>query len=339
MADGKEKRELNRFVGRALLACWPLLLLVAAYWIIDPFNVIGPFDPTSTMRDKTEPYNRCHQAVEAYANHRDSVPFNAFLLGSSRTIYYSIDSWKNYLPADAECFHFDAAWETLDGMLDKIEYVQNHGDRIKYAILEFHADQFNDVEHDEVVYRQDYRLSHADNFFAYHYKHFMSALNMKFIKVYAAYMITGKMVDNKEVRVFESPMLSYDPVRNEIDYRNFDHELDADSMAYFRKYAELYQKAEADSVVPPMSARAVDTLRRIKQRLDADSTDYQVILGPTYYRRVNCASDIRLLREIFGSDRVHVFQHYAIDRQSNFYDNIHYRYAVADSLMSLVYGE
>lgn len=335
----KERKQLNRFVKRTLLACLPLLAIVVTYIAIDPFNVIWSFNPMDKVAEKSEPFNRSRLAVEAYLNHRDSVDYNAFLFGSSRTIYYSVDEWKRHLPDDAVCFHFDAAWETLEGMLDKMDLIKEKGDRIKYAILEFHADQFADTAHAEIPYRQDFRLRHSENVFAYHFRHFMSALNTDFLKVYIPYLFTGKMEDTEENKVFESPMRGYDPVKNEIDYRNFDDEIDTDSTAYFNRYSRHYQKAAVDSVVPRMSDERIALLREMRRRLNADSTDYRVILGPSFYRHVNNSTDVALLRRIFGVKRVYDFQHLGVESQSNFYDNIHYRYFIADSIMTMVYGK
>ncbi|MBO7382798.1 MAG: hypothetical protein J6U03_05445 [Muribaculaceae bacterium] len=46
-----------------------------------------------------------------------------------------------------------------------------------------------------------------------------------------------------------------------------------------------------------------------------------------------------MLRRIFGVKRVYDFQHLGVESQSNFYDNIHYRYFIADSIMTMVYGK
>lgn len=335
----KERKQLNRFVTRTALACAPLFALIAVYFILDPFNVIGQFNPMDKMGEKSAPFSRSHQSVEAYVANRDSVGYNAFIFGSSRAIYYPVATWRRYLPGDARCVHMDAAWETLEGMLDKLELIQNRGDRIKYAILEFHPDQFADSAHIEVPYRQDYRLRHSYSLPEYHYRYFMSMLNTDFLKAYLPFLFAGRINEGYDNVVFESKMQGYDPISNEYDYRNFDREIDTDSLDYFTRHAKFYQSAIADSVVPNISADRFAVLKLIQQRLRADNTDYHIVLGPTFYRRVNNPADIRRLRELFGAERVHDFQHLGVESQANFYDSIHYRYFIADSIMSMIYDK
>ena len=337
MMEKKEKKQLNRFVKRTILACVPLFVLIALYFLLDPFNVIGPFNPMDKMGEKSASFSRSHQSVEAYLNNRDSVGFNAFIFGSSRAIYYPVATLQRLLPADARAMHMDAAWETLEGMLDKIELIQSRGDRIKYAILEFHADQFADSAHIEVPYRQDYRLRHAYSLPEYHYRYFMSMLNTDFLKAYLPYLFTGRINEGYDNVVFESKMQGYDPITNEYDYRNFDSEIDTDSTDYFARRAKFYQPSMTDSVVAPLTPDRWALLSLIQSRLAADSADYHVILGPTFYRHMTPPADIQRLRDIFGADRVHDFQHLGVESQANFYDSIHYRYFIADSIMSKIY--
>ncbi len=336
------KQSLNRFVGRCLIAALPLLALLIIYIILDPFKVLNPqLEPNGSI----VPYNKGLISLSTYYRQRTELKYNAFIFGSSRTIYYRADDWARHLPAEASIMHFDASSETIDGILQKMQYIHHRGDSIKYALIEFAPWSFETQPSDALPFRTPPQLT-SDIPLDFLISYFRDFMRRDFIRCYAIYQLTGKTVEFGDKRVFANSTFDYDSITNECISDSIENLLNSNPSLYYRNRftPEEYAIMTARDSIPPVYPRSItmelaEKLWQIAFILHDHHTDYRVIVGPDWKRNIINPNDLATLQCIFGIRHVHDFSNYpeATDTIINFYDHTHYRPHVAKAIIDSIY--
>ena len=335
-------KSINKFVVRFFIATIPLILLLVAYICLDPFMVITPIMPEY---GHILPCNKALISLQAYENGRHQNHYNAFIFGSSRSIYYLAKDWSEHLPSDASIIHMDAATETTEGILLKMRYIEEKGDTIQYALIEFAPWSFSSKVQDATSYRTPYQLDGSSPI-VFHWKYFRDFLQRDFIKTYSMYLLTGSMVERGKHKIFSRYSFEYDATTNECFDASFDKMLTSIHEVYLKirfTPQELAVEFARDSI-PPTLPQAIDApqeemLKEMRRIFDRHNTDYRIIIGPNWQREIISPHDLKILQTIFPSDRVHDFclYHEATDSINNFYDHTHYRPKIAKAILDSIY--
>ena len=113
----------------------PVVIIVCYYIIADPFALIWHYDvffPEDGGSKTGRDYD--YVSVCTFDNYNDSLLYNSFLFGNSKSRYYKVENWKKHLDSTAVCYHMDASNETLEGVWLKVKYVSQKA-QIKNCLL------------------------------------------------------------------------------------------------------------------------------------------------------------------------------------------------------------
>ncbi|MCC6400502.1 MAG: hypothetical protein IT227_07045 [Flavobacteriales bacterium] len=332
---------MKRLLLRSLPIAVPVLSIVASYFITDPFRVLRTYrDPTKNC---VVSLNKDHIGTTAYLTLKDSMHYDAFLFGSSRTMAFRFTDWRTYLPAEAVPFAFDANKESLFGIRGKVRLIRSTGGRIAHALLlicPLHT--FAPMKNSsDALYIKDPRVS-GESRYAFH-KTMLSAYfsNLFFVK-YLDHRLTGRkrpyMLD---VLTFTNSH-SFDPISME---RGIPVEtiIEADPERYYRENADLFPERAATAVqsYPAMIApEHVHALREVRGAFDRDGTRYAIVISPLYDQKRIDAKDLAVLRAIFGAE--HVFDHSGVNEYTsdvhNYFESSHFRPSVGRRILEEIHA-
>lgn len=334
MKDGS----INKFVIKTFLATIPLVALLLLYIIVDPFAVVRSHKPCPAF-GSVYPFNKGYISTCAYIENREARNYNAFILGSSRTIFFRATDWSKHIGADARIFHFDASNETPEGIYLKLKFIDEHGDSIKYAVIEMPGIFFSD-RNEYISYRVPWQLDgyiYAPDF---HYYYFNRFLDWSMFKCIFNHKFTGKIPegeDTKKVVFMNTVIDGYDTTTNE---------------TYFNARDSLYAHNPEKGLSPIYNpilfhyteCIATEThysfLRKIRSIFDKHRTDYKVILGPMGDYSILREEEKQVIMSIFGKEKVCDLSTFpaAYDGTMTFYDNLHFTPTIGKKMLETAYS-
>lgn len=329
---------INKFVIKTLLATIPLVALLLLYIIIDPFAVVRSHQPCPAF-GSVFPFNKGYLSTCAYIENRETQHYNAFILGSSRTIYFRTSDWAKHIGADARIFHFDASNETPEGIYLKLRFIDEQGDSIKYAVMEMPGIFFTDRS-EYISYRIPWQL---DGFlFApeFHYYYLNRFLDWSMFKCIFNYKFTGKFPegeDTKKVRFLNTVIDGYDAATNETYFTTRDF-----------LYAQNPEKGMCPVFDPILfhttnciaTQAHISFLREIRRIFDKHGTDYKIILGPMGDYSVLREEDKQVIISIFGKENICDLSNFApaFDGTMTFFDNLHFTPEIGKKMLETAYS-
>ncbi|MFN5296255.1 MAG: hypothetical protein ACK5BL_12055, partial [Flavobacteriales bacterium] len=134
---------MKNIVLRALLFFAPILGVIALYIYLDPFKLVGLKSNYKPMGQPVSvPLNQNRVSAGTFLFYKDSLHYNSFIFGSSRSMFYEIHDWVPYLDASASCLHFDASAETLEGILHKVQFIDREGGDFRNVLFILDVDIF-----------------------------------------------------------------------------------------------------------------------------------------------------------------------------------------------------
>jgi len=303
---------MRRFVLRTLLALAPVLVAVAVYVVKDPFHVVHPYSghaytPGDTLALTV---NTGYVTVESYKYYNANQHYDSFIMGSSLSGYYRIDDWRHHLPAGAHACHFNASRETLQGILNKLRYLTSHGATIRHTLIVMEDEMLkrNPLD-DDILYVQHPQTTSGVSWWKFHQLYF-NAWRRPAIALYT--LFPSLMTQ----RVLQQGYATTD-IPNRIEPYNESYYGWADSLIavnpeafYTPQHLAKYQLPDKlmpcpDKITPTVEQRLHD----IAAVLHEQGTDYQIIIPPHYGYEPVSDNDLLVLRQIFGSGRVHDFSH------------------------------
>ena len=282
----------------------PLVLLIVAYVVTDPFKMLRPFS-----LDYCSDLNRDYLSSELFLRNDSRYHYDSFIFGSSRCCGLNSYHWGHYLPEGARPFLFQAWGETLTGMVQKIDYIDNNGNEINNVILLFDIPgTFRERQLSQnVPVIKDYRFS-GQSPLAFHASLFCGFVQRPsfWVSSFCQWL---------------SPTSSgflADTVTNDWDsgnkYMDFRRQPDKDSLSNCTvktKAAFLHEvrhSTDADLKVsePLMTEAFMHQLLHIKAVFDRHHTNYKVVISPAYcyvHPKIN-QMDLVMLQVVFGKENV-----------------------------------
>ncbi|MFC3809666.1 hypothetical protein [Lacihabitans lacunae] len=329
------KNTLAYFTKKILLFTSPILLVVAAYFIMDPFHVIYKYDKYGSNYLKT--YNRNRISTEVFLNHNPEFKFKSFVFGSSRSSAFQTGEWAKFI-GDPNPYHFDAFNDNISGISGKMKYIKKQGNKIENAIIVIDGDTFSEQfeESESIVHLKDYRWS-GQSFLAYHLtffkaffkkQYFISYFDLKIFKTFRPYMD----------EFFKFKYFYTDPYNDFLFPENI-ADLKADSLNYYKKpeFLNRFQNPPMESV--NIKDHHLADLKVISEILKADNTKYKVIISPLFDQRDFNPVDLEVLQIYFGKENVYNYSgknKYTNDI-SNYYEASHFKPVVGTAILSEIY--
>ena len=330
---------MKRFVITILLfLAIPLITLVGLYLWTDPFRCLHAFDINDV--DDT---NREYLSTELFLRNEPTYHYNSFIFASSRGGGMNTYQWKQYLPEGAQPFLFQAWSETVTGIELKLKYLSKHQVPIDNALLLFDIPgtfKKEQLPHEALSLKHYIFTGHSK--FEYNVVQFCN-----FIQKPSLWVSSVK----NQFKGVKKPCAS-DTITNDWEYTNKDYYTEIppqDSLKQCSKIgrktfmAEIARSKEKLSISELLITKQYEEqLRHIKSILNANHTDYHIIITPAYcYTNpaVN-SDDLELLRDIFGAERVHNYsgKNEMTDDYNNFSDPGHFGLRVGYKIVQDIYG-
>lgn len=303
------KGSIKKFILRSLLASLPFFLLVAFYAFRDPFHVVHPIISNSDGRDSVVAGNNAgFVSVETYLAHNSEQHYDSFIFGSSMSQNFKARDWQQHIGNDASILHFDQSSETLEGMINKMRFLNEHGTTIKNALIVIEEKMLrrHPVEND-ILYAQHPATTGAHNWFNFHCIFFNALRNTSMLKK----TILNKIDEEKEQqkRQLNDEVADRTDINNEVYYSIIDSLLEHDPSKFFtpeRLASRIHAKLPGQ-VGPAINEELETQLKTIKEILDKNKTIFLVLVPPCNYKQTLMKPDLWVMKSIFGQDKVHDF--------------------------------
>ena len=298
-------RGMKRFVLLTQLALLPVLMVLAFYLIKDPFHVVKPYKGQVYNQGDTVALttNWGHVTVEAFKYFDPQEHYDSFIFGSSLSGYYLIKDWAPHLPADARPFHFNASRETLYG-------ITSHEVHVKHALIVMEDEMLMRRPLDnDVLFVQHPQTTREVSWWKFHQLYFNAYRRPDMV----AYLLCpGSLTQH----VLDKGYATTD-IPDRIEVINEGHYGWADSVIavnpqefytpeHIARYSlPLKELPCVEKITPVVSA----LLREIKDVLDQQGADFQIIIPPHYGYEAIDSGDLYKLELIFGAEHVHDYSH------------------------------
>jgi hypothetical protein len=336
---------MKNILLRALLFFLPIMAIVVGYCRLDPFKVMKVYaNYKPAGQALAVPLNQNRVAAGTYLYYADSLHYDSFIFGSSRSMFYQISDWQAHVGADARCLHFDASAESVEGILHKIQFLSKQQVEFKNVLLIMDVDIFrpHNLLSDH-LYMEDPIVVGWSNWLPFQSSHFMAFMDRKFMRAYLDYRITG--VPKKymsELNVLDDKPVVYNPRTNEIRYTYFE-ELAAKGEYYtgdrMRKFGGMRDGVKRYSE-PVIADEKREVLEEMASLIHKSKGDVRVVISPLY-NQVNFApADLAVLRSLFGEQSVFDFSgvNELTSSYTGYYERSHYRPHIAKAVLDSVYS-
>jgi hypothetical protein len=333
---------MKGIVLRALLFFLPILGVLFTYIILDPFKVIGLYANYKPSRQELSvPLNQNRVSAGTYLFHEDSARYDSFIFGSSRSMFYEVDDWREHIGEDARCYHFDASAETLEGILHKIQFLQKRKAEFKNVLLILDVDIFRPYTLlNEHLYMEDPLVVGWGRWLPFQSSHFMAFMDRKFLRAYVDYNVTGKAKPYmSQLSLLDDKPFSYDSVTNELCYSLYESQGDAyytaERMSKFKPERDGKQRFSAPVIHEDMNCK----LQEMADMLLAQGGDVRIVISPLYNQVNISPSDLDALRSIFGETSVFDFSgiNGLTSNHTGYYERSHYRTHIAKAVLDSIY--
>ena len=333
---------MKRFIFRILTFFGiPIFVLAIIYLLIDPFKTLRPF--SFQYFDTT---NRDYISSELFLRNNPSLHYNSFIFGSSRSGGFNSYHWKHYLPEGSTQFVFQSWSESITGIEQKIDYLDNHGNELNNALilLDIPGAFSKEQQPKKVLTIKHYRFSGQSKF------RFQCCLFYGFIQKPSKWYSSVKQFIKHDTLIFPMDTISNDwgTDNHDVDV-NIQPEKDSlcncttKTKAIFLKQIE--NKSELDLVEskPLISNQFMKQLVHIKVVFDKHHTDYRIVISPAYCYtnpRIN-EKDLKILQDIFGTNRVFNYsgKNSLTEDCFNFSDPDHFGQSVGWQIIEDIYNK
>ena len=331
---------MKRFVITILVfIAIPLILLVGIYLWTDPFRCIHDFDINDV--DAT---NREYLSTELFLRNEPTYHYNSFIFASSRGGGINTYVWKQYLPDGAQPFLFQAWSESMTGIEQKMNYLNEHHISINNALILIDIPSTFDTKNQ--LPKDALSMKHfvftGQSRFRYNVLQFTNFIQKP--------SLWRKSISNKVHHVHMS--CPSDTITNDwfnTNRLNYTELSPQDSLKQCSEigrktfFAEIERsKGKLTMSEPLITELYEEQLRHIKAIMEANHTDYHIIITPAYcYTNpaVN-PNDLALLCDIFGEERVHNYtgKNAYTDDYNNFSDPNHFGLRVGYLILKDIYN-
>lgn len=295
---------MKRFLIRVLsFVGIPIMVLLAIYLITDPFKTLRPF--SFQYFDNT---NRDYMSSELYMRNDSIYHYNSFIFGSSLCCGFNTYHWKHYLPLGSRQFLFQAWFETLTGIEQKIDYIDKKGNSIENAIIlidiptTFAKEQLPKSPELIKHYKFSGQSKLAYQLYMFYYfsqkpsKWISSIKKRKYHKVeeFFADTVSNDWGPNRYLD------FSIQPPKDSLS------DCSARSRAVFLKQIENKSDNDLQESEPLITEKFYKQLLHIMDVFAKHGTDYRIIISPAYcytHPKIN-KNDLIILQNIFGKDSV-----------------------------------
>ena len=262
--------------------------------------------------------------------YEDSISYNSFIIGSSRSDFYYIDSWKKHLDSSSVCFHFNQSGDNLYGMLQRVNYLYNRFDHIDNLLIIIDHELLADTTPNKgPLFVAPYQVTPERDFLSFHWEFIRTFFSFNFQMEYwsRSNTINGY----------------YIPTYNELHKPIAEEEIAKDPSHYYSSLPKDYSLYPRDSI-PIIGDQVIlekqkTLLYSLCKLINNGGTSYKVIVSPLYDQIKLSPKDSLYLSSLFYDDCFFDFSgiNEFTEDTLNYYENSHYRPSLCERLLDIVY--
>ncbi|XVJ67684.1 MAG: hypothetical protein HEQ40_16465 [Lacibacter sp.] len=335
---------MNLFLKKIILFFSPFLALFPLYIYLDPFKVISRYDsyyPDSGI-SKID-VGKDFVSYETFKKNNPLNHYSSFIFGSSRSFFYRINTWSDYINTpQSKCYHFDGFKESLYGITNKIQYLNESGVPIKNALVVLDFEVFQGKNKVDDYLRLQHPSISDENWVRFHYIHFKQYFNYTFLKKYFTDYFLYRYKEPDKDQLDSVKVVAYNKTSNELIWKGLDDFIQAHKEDYYRSRVKIFYDRSVTTHYSNkiIERRHIDQLNKIKQTFERNQTNFKIIISPLYDQVKFNPSDLKVLQNLFGKENVFDFSgiNSFTTPVTNYYEESHYRPQVADSIMKTIYS-
>lgn len=330
---------MRKFLIRILFFIIPFIAILIYYIIADPFMVVRKYDNYFPEESYKNCNNDAYRGICLMDLYQDSITYNSFIVGSSRSDFYYVEEWKKHIGQDANCFHFNQSGDNLRGSYDRIRYLYNRFENIDNLLWIIDADFLEDITNKKGhLFIAPYQATEKWDYISFHYEFFKTFLTSEFQESYIK-DILGYKEDTNTLPYY------YLPISNELHKEAADSMIQTNLEEYYSLLPKDYQLYTRDSIKfvnkPVIKEEQKKMLCEIKSLIDKSQTNCKIVISPLYDQIKFNPDDLIILQEIFGTNNVYDFSgiNEFTNNPLNYYENSHYRPILCDQILSIIYKD
>ena len=338
------KRDINSLLVKLFLVAFPFLLLLLLYVLCDPFKVLRPYHFENYYDWQPHELNRENASVSNWRDRLNAADTpNSYIMGNSRSLAFHCPEWETHLGENASAFHFDAASESLYGVLKKLEYLKSHHLPIKNILLVCDESLLKATKNaDDVIHVKHYSLS-GQSYLLYQSIFVKAFFNNLFCVKFIDYNISHRIkLYMKDVFAIQPGYFSNKAFQNDYFYTGYELKLKQDSLGYYSEFkkgefwARPQQEKTGEAVIQKESLAMLQAIRRMQTK---QKFEFNIIISPLFNQERLAAGDKKVLENLFGE--AHVFDFSGVNaittNTGNYYESSHYKPFVANQILDSVY--
>jgi len=336
--------DLGAFGLRVCFFLTPVVLVVASYFISDPFKVIYPYDDYYNTNPPMAALNRGYVSTELYLRNHKKYHYDSFIFGSSRSLAYLTTAWQPYIGKKSSPFHWDSSGESLFGIWGALKLVDSMNAPLANALLIVDPVLLAQVsENEEMVFI-----------------HHPAVSGLAKIKVqwlfFRKYLSKGFCIRYWDLKLFktERPYMKnyvyrrlygfFNPVTNECPSVMQEALITANPEKFYSNRRKFYpvKISEGDGENKAVLAeKQIAMLRDINAIFLRKKTNFKIVISPLYDQRKINHADLQNLQDVFGKDNVYDFSgsNEITKNIMNYKDPGHYRIPVGNFILEKIYAE
>lgn len=327
---------MKRFINNYLFFLLPLFLLFLYYLVADPFLVVWRFRAPEAVTNGQGCNNDALRGIQWMNAYKDSLHYNSFIIGSSRSDFYYVDEWKKYIGENNVCFHFNQSGDNLQGSLERIHYLYKRFGQINNILIIMDREYLEDMkQHNGHLFRNPWQVTEKWDFISFHMEFIRAFFSIEYQK-----RIFGKSSVDKNILPSH-----YDSRYNE-NYKDGAEDLLNNERydEYYSRFDSFYKLYIRDSVervsIPVIKKEQVDALQEIASLLESGNTECRIVISPLYNQEKLNPEDLITLKSIFGDNNVFDFSgvnEFTNDKY-NYYETSHYRPRLCNRILGVIYS-
>lgn len=323
---------MKRFILQILV--WigiPICLLIGLYVALDPYRIVFPYSISYFIEKPLSKTNREYLSIKLFEDNLQRRSYDSFIIGSSRTGAFNSYQWKKYLEVDNNPYIFTSWRENIQGIYQKIMYLDNANVDINNVLLLFDCGEqytFNISNGEAPLTNHYYKLSNQ-TVLGYQIDYFKAFIS-KPSKLHT-YIQNAKQ---------KNKVLTFDTITN-------DSHLCNDTITVCPKSNMLINRTDweirtPEQMLPNLINNDMEVmLSEIYQVLKKHNTNYKIIICPNYFRWKISDNDFLILTNIFGEQNLFNYSgDHSIASEKYYYNDIeHFNSNVAWRIIEDIYGD
>jgi hypothetical protein len=299
------------------------------YIIIDPWKVIWNYDNYTDIK-----VNAGYRSYKLLTQ-QDSIPYNSFIVGSSRSQQYPIQEWECLLAdSDAVGFHFDQSGDCAYGALERLENLYTRVSEVRHVLLIIDHDFLNGITPPTgAQFCTPWQMTKENDFFKFQLTCYQFLFSKNGLEL---------LLDFGEVKTL---LPYYFDERNEPHLVGKEWALMCDPEYYYshlilQDVYKLYPRDTVEQIGETIiTSKCIELLSRMQNLFETNHTEYKVVVSPLFDQIKLNPLDKNILDSIFGDENVFDYSGINIFTKdtTNYYENSHYRPKLAKSIMRDVY--